>query len=109
MKLAVVNAFLCSTVMAPESSFDATKQRCQLVGTPSAECCRKSKFFPRGNLGFNIKLSGNSQKSSARSSSSNLQNNLLVSPTPPSGCQAQGVKVTKMKYDNKCNKVNMMR
>jgi hypothetical protein len=30
----------------------------------------------------------------------------LVSPTPPSGCQAQGVKVSKMKYDNKCNKVN---
>jgi hypothetical protein len=29
-----------------------------------------------------------------------------VSPTPLGGCQAQGVKVSKMKYDNKCNKVN---
>jgi hypothetical protein len=29
----------------------------------------------------------------------------LVSPTPLSGCQAQGVNVSKIKYDNKCNKV----
>jgi hypothetical protein len=29
-----------------------------------------------------------------------------VSPTLPSGCQAQGVNVSKMKYDNKYNKVN---
>jgi hypothetical protein len=35
---------------------DDTKQRCQLVGNPSAECCSKSKFFPRGNSGFNIEL-----------------------------------------------------
>jgi hypothetical protein len=55
-----------------------TKQRCQLVRTLSTECCSKSKFFPRGNSEFNIELSENSRKSSARSSSSNLQNNLLV-------------------------------
>jgi hypothetical protein len=30
----------------------------------------------------------------------------LVFPTPPGGCQAQGVNVSKIKYDNKCNKVN---
>jgi hypothetical protein len=29
----------------------------------------------------------------------------LVSPTPPSGCQAQGVNVSKIKYDD-ANKVN---
>jgi hypothetical protein len=34
------------------------------------------------------------------------QSPCLVSPTPLSGCQAQGVKVTKMKYDNKFNKVS---
>jgi hypothetical protein len=28
-----------------------------------------------------------------------------VSPTPPSGCQAQGVNVSKIKYDD-ANKVN---
>jgi hypothetical protein len=39
---------------------DYTKQRCQLVGTLSAECCSKSKIFPRVNLGFNIKLWGKS-------------------------------------------------
>jgi hypothetical protein len=55
-----------------------TKQRCQLVGTPSTKCCSKSKSSPRGNSGFNIELSGNSRKSSYRSSSSNLQNNFLV-------------------------------
>jgi hypothetical protein len=33
---------------------DDTKQRCQLVGTPSVECSSKSKFSPRGNSGFNI-------------------------------------------------------
>jgi hypothetical protein len=31
--------------------FDDTKQVCQ-VGNPSAECCSKSKFSPRGNSGF---------------------------------------------------------
>jgi hypothetical protein len=51
---------------------DDTKQRCQLVGTPSVECYSKSKFSPRGNSGFNIELSRNSRKSSAHSSSSNL-------------------------------------
>jgi hypothetical protein len=39
---------------------DDTKQRCQLNGTPSAECCSKSKFSLRGNLWFNIKLLRNS-------------------------------------------------
>jgi hypothetical protein len=29
----------------------------------------------------------------------------LVSPTPPSGCQAQGVNISKIKYDD-ANKVN---
>jgi hypothetical protein len=28
-----------------------------------------------------------------------------LSPTPPSGCQAQGINVSKIKYDN-ANKVN---
>jgi hypothetical protein len=53
---------------------DDTKEVCQ-VGTPSAECCSKSKFSPRGKLRVNIELSGNSRKSSRRSSNSNLQNN----------------------------------
>jgi hypothetical protein len=35
---------------------DDTKQVCQ-VGTPSAECCNKSKFSPRGKLGVNFELS----------------------------------------------------
>jgi hypothetical protein len=74
MKLAVVNAFLCSPATAPENSLDDTKKVCQ-VGTPSVECCSKSKFSPREKLGVNIELSGSSQKSSCRSSSSNLQNN----------------------------------
>jgi hypothetical protein len=58
-------------------------------------------------LGVYIELSGNSRKSSHRSSLSNPQNNflVLVSPTPPSGCQAQGVKV-KIKYDMQYGKVN---
>jgi hypothetical protein len=56
------------------SSPDDTKQVCQ-VGTPSAECCGKSKFSPRGNSGFILNSQGNSRKSAARSSSSNLQNN----------------------------------
>jgi hypothetical protein len=60
MKLEVGNAFLCSPVAAPENSLDDTKQRCQLIGTPSAECCSKSKFSPQGNSEFNIELSGNS-------------------------------------------------
>jgi hypothetical protein len=30
-----------------------------------------------------------------------------VSPTTPSGCQTQGVNGSKIKYNNKCNKVNM--
>jgi hypothetical protein len=29
-----------------------------------------------------------------------------MSPTPLSGCQAQGANISKIKYDNKCNKVN---
>jgi hypothetical protein len=53
---------------------DDTKQVFQ-VGTPSAECSSKSKFSPREELGVNIELLGNIQKSSARSSSSNLENN----------------------------------
>jgi hypothetical protein len=53
-----------------------TKQVCQ-VETPSAECCSKSKFFPRGKLEVNIELSGNSRKSSCHSFSINLQNNSL--------------------------------
>jgi hypothetical protein len=56
---------------------DDTKQVCQ-VGTPSAECCNKSKFSPRGNSRFNIELLGNSRERSCRYSSSNLQNNFLV-------------------------------
>jgi hypothetical protein len=50
---------------------DDTKQVCQ-VGTPSAECCSKSKFSPRGKLRVNIKLSRNSWKSTCRSA---MQNN----------------------------------
>jgi hypothetical protein len=77
-------------------STDDTKQVCQ-VGTPSLECCSKSKFSSQGKLEVNIELSGNSQKSSRRSSSSNQQNNpSFVSPNPPSGCQAQGVNVSKI-------------
>jgi hypothetical protein len=74
MKLAVMNAFLCSLATAPQNILDDTKQACK-VRTPSAECCSKSKFSPQGKLGVNIELSGNSQKSYYRSSSSNLQNN----------------------------------
>jgi hypothetical protein len=44
-----------------ERDADDTKQVCQ-VGTPSAECCSKSKFFPREKLVVNIELSGNSRK-----------------------------------------------
>jgi hypothetical protein len=29
-----------------------------------------------------------------------------VSPTPPNGCQAQGVNVSKIKYDDNINKLN---
>jgi hypothetical protein len=67
-----------TTVRPVHLSLDDTRKRCQLVGTPSAECCSKSKFFLRENSKFNIKLSGNSRESSCRSSSSNLQNNFLV-------------------------------
>jgi hypothetical protein len=31
---------------------------------------------------------------------------VLVSPTPPSGCQAQGVNVSKSKYDMQYGEVN---
>jgi hypothetical protein len=78
MKIAVVNDFLCSPAKAPENILDDTKQRCQLIGTPSADYCSKSKFSPRGKSGFSIELSGKNRESSRRSSSSNLQNNFLV-------------------------------
>jgi hypothetical protein len=106
MKLAVFNDFLCSPATVLENSLDDTKQVCQ-VWTPSAECCSKSKFSPLGKLGVNIKFSGNSQKSSARFFQQPAKQFLvLVSPTPPSGCQAQGVDVSKNKYDMQYGKVN---
>jgi hypothetical protein len=67
-----------SNPFVPGLPTDDNKHRCQLIGTPSAYCCSKSKFSPRGNSGFNIEFLGNSRKIFAHSSSSNLQNNLLV-------------------------------
>jgi hypothetical protein len=63
MKLAAANAFLCSPAVVPENSLDDTKQRCQFVGTPSAKCCSKSKFSPRGNSGLISNSRGTVEKS----------------------------------------------
>ena len=78
-----------SPATAPENVFDGNN----FVGTPNAECCSKLFFPHKGDSRVYIELSGNYWQRIAPSfSSSNLQNkiNLFVSPTPPSGCQAQG-------------------
>jgi hypothetical protein len=61
-----------------------------IVGTPSAECCSKSKFSPRGNSGFISNSRGTVKKSLfilVRQPAK--QAPCLASPNPPSGCQAQ--------------------
>jgi hypothetical protein len=100
LKLAVVNAFLCSPAMAPENSLDNTKQRRQLVGTPSAECYSKSKFPHEETQGLYRTLGEQSKKlSSFFFKQPAKQLSCLVSPTPPSGCQHKGVNVSKKKYE----------
>jgi hypothetical protein len=107
MKIEVVNVFRCSPATAPENSLDDTKQRCQLVETPSAECCSKSKFSPRGNSGFNIELSrGTIEKGLIVLLQATCKTtSLSCVPNSPSDYQAQGVNVSKIKYDD-ANKVN---
>jgi hypothetical protein len=62
---------------------------------PSAECCSKSKFSSRGNLGFISNSQGTVEKALFVKQHTK-QFPCLVSPTPPSGCQAQGVNISKI-------------
>jgi hypothetical protein len=68
---------------------------CHFIGTPSAEYCSKSKFSPQGNWGF----ISNCQETVEKAffvfvKQPTKQFACLVSPTPPSDCQAQGVNVS---------------
>jgi hypothetical protein len=74
------------------------------IGTPSAECCSKS--FPHEETrGLYRTLGEQSKKLSSFFVKQRTKQFLcLVSPTPPSGCQAQGVSVSKINMI--CNKIN---
>jgi hypothetical protein len=105
MKLAALNAFLCSSATSPENSFDDTKQGANSLGLQVQSVVERVNFPHKETRGLYRTL-GEQSKSSLRSLSSNLQKKIpcLVSPTPLSGCQAQGVDVSKINMI--CNKIN---
>jgi hypothetical protein len=71
---------------------------CHFVGSPSVECCSKNKFSPRENSGFISNSWGRVEKALfILVRQPTKQSPCLASPTPPSGCQAQDVNVSKIK------------
>jgi hypothetical protein len=74
---------------------DDTKQVCHFVGTPSVECCIKKKFPHKDDYGLISNSRGTVKKSLfilVRQPAEQVP--CLVSPTPPSACQAQGFEIS---------------
>jgi hypothetical protein len=82
-----------------QSLADDTKQVCQFVGTPSAKWCSKINFPHKGDLGYNIKLSENSQKSSFRSRQTTCKTSSL-------SCVPNSTEwLSSTRFQNKYNKI----
>jgi hypothetical protein len=78
---------------------------CHFVGAPSAESCSKSKFSLRGNSGFISNSRGTLKKNLfVLVKQPTKQFPYLVSPTPLSGCQEEGVNVSKINMMTQINK-----
>jgi hypothetical protein len=72
-----------------------TKQVCQFIGTPSVECCSKTIFPTRVTWGLISNSRGTVKEALfilVRQPAKQVP--CLVSPNPPSGCQAQGFKIS---------------
>jgi hypothetical protein len=105
MKLGVVNAFLCSPVMVLENSLDDTKQGANLLGLQVQSVVASVNFSHEETRGLYRTLREQLKKLSLFFVKQPAkQFPCLVSPTPLSGCQAQGVNVSKINMI--CNKIN---
>jgi hypothetical protein len=97
MKLAVVNAFLCSPTTTPENSLDDTKQGANSLGLQVQSVVARVNFPHEETWSLYLTLGEESKKlSSFFIKQPTKQFSYLVSPTPPSSCQAQGVNVIKI-------------
>jgi hypothetical protein len=68
---------------------------CHFVGTPSAECCSKRIFPTRVTQGLISNSQGTVEKAlSILVRQLAKETPCLASPTPPSGCQAQGFEIS---------------
>jgi hypothetical protein len=105
MKLIVVNAFLCSPATAPENSLHNTKQGANSLGLQVQSVVARVNFPHEETRGLYQTLGEQSKKlSSFFIKQPTKQSPCLVSPSSPSGCQAQGVNVSKINMI--CNKIN---
>jgi hypothetical protein len=91
--------------MTPENSFDDTKQGANSLGLQVQSVVARVNFPPQGNSRFISNSWGTVEKlSSFFVKQPTKKIPCLVSPTPLSGCQAQGVDVSKINMI--CNKIN---
>jgi hypothetical protein len=83
--------------MTPKNSFDDTKQCANLLGLQVQSVVTRVNFPQEETRGLYRTLGEQSTKlSSFFVKQPKKQFLCLVSPTPPSGCQAQGVNVSKV-------------
>jgi hypothetical protein len=92
MKLAVVNAFLYFPATAPENSLDDTKQGVNLLVLQLQSVVARVNFLHKETRGLYRTLEEQSKNLSAFFiKQATKQFPSVVSPTPTSGCQTQGV------------------
>jgi hypothetical protein len=81
---------------------DDTKQVCQFIGTPNAECCSKKSFLTRVTQGLISNSWGIVKKSPIVFVKQPTKQGLcLASPNPPCGFQAQGFGIRTTKQNSK--------